>query len=331
VNIYLFRHDKYFNPLMIKNIILFKGLNLLRSFFRHYIFIAGLLAGHVFASQVASSGNTATDSGDVPSAEFKKWNPIVTGSFSAGLPGAGQFYTGHYIKSFSFVALEAITLSYARFWYLTSKERMRNAEFYEGMIHGVDSLFNREKAALLRFDVVSARYTMYNALSWMVGGYIYNVLDAVGCARYFVSDEERSPAKAAWLAAIPGLGLGQLYNGSPSKAGMVLMTQVSLGVKVANEHRLMRLAEQGITALEALDDSASTMVASEYKQDWESRRGNSFRNRNSFLWYSLFFYVYGILDAVVDAHLHDYPKKMRAYPDLLARQGAAGIKFEYMF
>ncbi len=283
-----------------------------------------------------TSGSVATDSGTTTSVSGKSWNPLVTGGLSAVLPGAGQVYTGHYIKAGAFLALEAITASVASFWYRTERERNNYANSLERRslqlaLSRADSMSGKEDADLWRFDASTARYSMYNVLAWMVGGYLYNVLDAIGCSRHFVSDSEKNPVRAAWLSALPGLGLGQLYNGAPGKAGMVLMVQTALGVKAVNEHRLMRKAEQKIISIQKLTDSTAIAARSEFTSDWEYRQGVAFRNRNSYLWYSLFFYVYGILDAVVDAHLHDYPKKMRAYPDLLTQLSAAGITVEYNF
>ena len=280
-----------------------------------------------------SSGIERADSGSI--VPGRTWNPLLTGSLSAVLPGAGQGYTGHYIKAGSFLALEVTTALVARSWYNIEGVRKGNADFYERLsliVSGkADSLSNREEAALWRFDAFGARYSMYNSLSWMIGGYIYNILDAVACSRAFFSDDEKNPATAAWLSAIPGLGLGQLYNGATGKAGMIFMTQMSLGIIAVNEHRLMRKAEAGIIALNRVNDSTAVFDTEEYLQRWESRQSIAFRNRNTYLWYSLFFYVYGIIDAVVDAHLHDYPKKIRAYPDLIAQQSAPGITLEYIF
>jgi hypothetical protein len=64
---------------------------------------------------------------------------------------------------------------------------------------------------------------------------------------------------------------------------------------------------------------------------WEYRRTNAFRNRNMFLWYSLAFYFYGILDAVVDAHLHDAPLKMKLEPDLAPQSKEIGLKATFSF
>ena len=191
---------------------------------------------------------------------------------------------------------------------------------------------NEEVEALARFDARLARYTMYNALSVMIGGYLYNILDAIDGTHFFDDDKERNPRRAALLSAIPGLGLGQLYNGSLSKAGMIMMTQFSLSVKVFNEQRLQSIANDAYHKTLRIKDSADvTFVTDEFGKDWEGRRDTAFKNRNMFLWYSVFFYFYGIIDAMVDAHLHDYPRKMRTYPDLMPELQAFRLNFDYFF
>jgi len=263
-------------------------------------------------------------------------NPFLCAALSAAVPGAGQFYTRHYVKGTAFILLEAISGSMAGYWYRTMNERMDEADEYEEVFELAtewnDRALKAEEWALKRSEVRSARYSMYNALSIFVGGYVYNILDAVEKSGRFVSDEKRNPAVAGSLAAIPGFGLGQMYNGAFSKAGMVMMVQSGLVVKAYNEHRLMKRAEaHHELALAIVDSAGKAFVADKWNVDWESRRKTAFRNRNSFLWYSLFFYMYGILDAVVDAHLHDYPRKMRAYPDLVPQLSAVGLSFEYRF
>jgi len=289
---------------------------------------------------------------------------------SAALPGGGQVYTGHYLKAGSFLAFEAITASVTGFWYATSRLRNQNADSFsiaaakykkdadirqffaskyrfledsiktagnqplatllgdsaakyetEAVKYETMSAKYEEIAALDHFDAKSARLKMYNGLTMLVGGYIFNIYSAVGNSRFFITDSEKNPTKAAWLSAIPALGLGQIYNEAIPKAGFIMMTQVSLGVLAVNEHRLMNEAQQHLTA--AIDTS--------YRQDWESRRSTSFRNRNQWLWYSLLFYFYGILDAVVDAHLHDYNRKIRAYPDLIPERSVLRINVDYRF
>jgi hypothetical protein len=302
-----------------------------------------MLAGITCSTLYASSSDTIAlhDSlaGRIENAGStgKVWNPAITGALSAALPGAGQIYTGHYIKAGGFLALEAVSGGMARFWYRTWQERREQGDFQRKIsilaTNRRDSLNSLEVAELMHFDALVARNTMYDALSWMIGGYVFNVLDAIGSSRYFINDEKKDPIKAAWLAAIPALGLGQLYNGSFSKAGMVLMTQTSLGIIAINEHRLMKASQVRLLIAKSIKDSTgSALITDRNIGDWESRQNTAFRNRNSYLWYSIFFYVYGILDAVVDAHLHDYNQKIRAWPDLMPQNGGAvRLNVDYRF
>jgi hypothetical protein len=272
------------------------------------------------------------DSISADNQQLKKWNPIYTGAYSAVIPGAGQVYTGHYLMGGSFLAMEVITASIARFWFTTYEERLHLAQDYQREIGSQktwkDSMLTFEQSIITRFDAKSAKYTMYNTLSWMIGGYVYNICDALKSSRYFDSDSERNPAKAGLLSAIPGLGLGQIYNGEISKAGRIMMGQISLGVIAVNHHLLMKKAQRNYNETFAIFDSTNAKVVAE---KWDSRQENAFKNRNTYLWYSIFFYLYGILDAVVDAHLHDYDRKMQAYPDLIPEQGAIGGRLEYRF
>jgi len=111
-----------------------------------------------------------------------------------------------------------------------------------------------------------------------------------------------------------------------------MMTQMSLGIIAINQSRLMNRAQDHYSRVFLYKDSTgATPIADKYSDDWDSKQKNAFRNRNSYLWYSLFFYLYGILDAVVDAHLHDYERKMEVYPDLVPGNGTVGLNIDYHF
>lgn len=261
-------------------------------------------------------------------------SPLLLGTLSAVLPGAGQFYTRHYIKGVLFLGAEISMALYSRYWFQNYQTQLDNAApsaSLRAQLPETGQLENDQEVAIGYHDALSAKYSMYVGLSWLVGGHLWNVGNAVQGSGFFTSDATKNPQKAALLAAVPALGLGQLYNESISKAGMIMMVQTTLGGIAYTNHRLMRDAESHLVSLLTADDSLRTQVAAKYKDEWEYRRGNAYRNRNSFLWYSLFFYFYGILDAVVDAHLHDYPRKIRAYPDLVPEQGAVRMNFNYQF
>ncbi|MBD3319707.1 MAG: hypothetical protein GF350_01270 [Chitinivibrionales bacterium] len=183
---------------------------------------------------------------------------------------------------------------------------------------------------LARFDRREARKIFYHMAFGMAGCTYFNIMDALQSSGYFHDELPRNPAVAGWLAAIPGLGMGQIYNGALSKAGMITMVQFTLGFMSYNYHTLMRDCEAKI-----LEMSTPTNPENEFEQtfrdNWDSRRDEVFRKRNTYLWYSILFYFYGIFDAVVDAHLHDINKRMELKPDLSLSREEFGFSISFAF
>jgi TM2 domain-containing membrane protein YozV len=285
---------------------------------------------------VSPESSSTQDSSDVSAINLKidektlwkpdslqRFNPAISGIASLILPGAGQVYTGHYIKGFFFPALEATFLSMAWFWhenasYFNDKARVDRAWQAWDQTPSDQAAEYGEKALLNRYRAIDARFSEYNFIGWATGAHLFNVLNALQSSNAFSDDRERSPKTAGLLAAIPGLGLGQFYNGSLSKAGMVIMGQTSLGFMAYNSHRLMNNATLHYARLnDPHADSLTVLFRNTYSDDWFSFRQRSFTNRNMYLWYSIFFYFYSIFDSVVDAYLHDYPQKMKIAPDLV--------------
>lgn len=182
-------------------------------------------------------------------------NPVLPGAASMIVPGAGQCITGHYVKAVFFIALESIFTGQALYWRSNSAVIERNAnntfnanmKSWKAMDTATrsrsDSISFCEDLNLNRHGAMDMRFDSYNFTVWAVGAYIYNVLDAVNSSDYFRNSDPKKPGTAALLAAVPGLGLGQLYNGSISKAGMVMMGQFSLGMMAYNSQRLMTDAD----------------------------------------------------------------------------------------
>jgi hypothetical protein len=270
---------------------------------------------------------------------------------SAVLPGAGQVYTGHYVKAGMFLAASVSMGLYANQRYNYEMDLKAKADRLEDSVALYrDTVWIRPGVAgttpdtsypgigwqletdLARFDQKDTRYAVYGGLSWLAGVYYYNLLDALKCSGFLQSDAKKKPALAGWLSAIPGLGLGQIYNGELSKAGMILMVQFNLLYMAYNSNALMKDCENYETALGLMRGAPQNKLFNDkYKDKWESRRDNAFRNRNMYLWYSLLFYFYGIFDAVVDAHLHDSRTKMKLEPDLVPQQKAVGAQVSIQF
>jgi len=165
------------------------------------------------------------------------------------------------------------------------------------------------------FEARASRHTVYNALAWAVGLHLYNILDALESGGLTTRGLERNPTTAGLLAAVPFLGLGQLYNERPSKAGILAAAQAGLAFTAYNQHRLMTIASDKYNQMR---DSTSAQYA--YRADhlsyWKSRYDKAFSSRNTYLWLSLAVYIYSIFDAVVDAHLSDFNAKIDLGTDL---------------
>jgi len=303
------------------------------------------------------SGGTVKDDADqwIITPHVKQYNPLVSGAVSMVIPGAGQLYTKHYIKSGTFVASQAIS-GYLGFWWNNEKDLRQSiadaykdsADIYMKEAFTVSlsgdssassellqaSLGYQERAGLQHHSAFEAEARSINAFAWAIGVYVYNIFDAVGSSNAFIDQKERNPLTAGWLAAIPVLGLGQLYNGAISKAGMVMMAQTGLGIIAINYDRLMKNAEENYINLNSIDpnnsDPFKTVIRDQYSNSWKFKRDNAFQSRNTYLWYSIFFYFYSIFDAVVDAHLHDYPVKMKIEPDLVPQGGVSlGLSMDF--
>ena len=265
---------------------------------------------------------------------LKQYNPLLATGCSALLPGAGLFVTGDPIKGGAYLAIGTImgvfaynryTLSlwqggYVRRWQdsifiYTNLSRPNSTTAADSARFDTLITYSRLQSDLSRFDERESYLQAVHGLCWLSGLYLYGMADALESSHFFCSDSRKDPALAGWLSAIPGLGLGQIYNGAFGKAGMILMVQGTLGIMAYNNHELMRECERTVLRLQQIG-TIENRFASQLSDDWQWRRNNAFSKRNSYLWYSLLFYFYGVFDAIVDAHLHDMPAVFKLEPDL---------------
>jgi hypothetical protein len=266
-------------------------------------------------------------------------------ALSAFVPGSGQICQSRYAMGGLFLAAEATAVGFAVYWSGEADARRSDARqlrdfsnaLHEGSgVAGIDSV---RQAELLyeagRYSVIAdeagfeareARHTVYNALAWAAGLHLYNILDALEAGGLTARGREKNPTTAGFLAAVPFLALGQMYNERPSKAGMLAMTQAGLALTAYNQHRLMSIASGKYNQMR---DSASAQYAyrAEYLNYWKSAYDNAFSDRNTYLWLSLAVYLYTIFDAVVDAYLSDFNTKIDIGTDLSAAPGGGGAAF----
>ena len=120
------------------------------------------------------------------------------------------------------------------------------------------------------------------------------------------SDSIKSPKNAALSSIIPGGG--QLYNGKKFKAGMILAGEVLAIVNWYNNSQLY-------SSYNADNDV-----------DYPLPKYRYLEKRNKYVWWIGFIYIYGLIDAIVDAHLHPFEDVMAE--ELGNNQNSVEIKKE---
>ena len=101
----------------------------------------------------------------------------------------------------------------------------------------------------------------------------------------------KSPKKAS-LSALAFPGGGQLYNGKNLKAGLILTGEVIAIVNWYNNSQLY-------SSYDPDNDAKYPLPKHRYLE-----------KRNKSVWWIGFIYIYGLIDAVVDAHLHPFENVM---------------------
>ncbi len=102
------------------------------------------------------------------------------------------------------------------------------------------------------------------------------------------SIKTKSPVKAALYGAMfPGAG--QVYNGRWFKAAMILSLEVISIYQWTLNGDIYKNYESG---------------------NYDLRKQRYLEKRNKFAWWAVFMYAYGMLDAVVDAHLNPFKSVM---------------------
>ena len=120
------------------------------------------------------------------------------------------------------------------------------------------------------------------------------------------SDSIKSPKNAALSSIIPGGG--QLYNGKKFKAGLILAGEV---LAIVNWHNNSQL----YSSYNADNDV-----------DYPLPKYRYLEKRNKYVWWIGFIYIYGLIDAIVDAHLHPFEDVMAE--ELGNNQNSVEIKKE---
>jgi TM2 domain-containing membrane protein YozV len=287
-----------------------------------------------------------------------RYNPVTAVCLSTIMPGIGQMYCRRRVKGALFLGVEIIWTFYSidrinRFKYTLQKpvddfsllinEHLDSLSKYTPDLQVYQKHYDNYIDAHMGYDLAryrrrTGRYDAYHGIGWMAGLYLWNIWDALDCSNTFVNNTPRNPAVAAWLSAIPFLGLGQIYNGSFSKAGLIWTIHTLLAYMSYNYNRLLNdcitkrhQVESAQSVSTETNPLYNTDIKSWYISRWDEEHDIAFRKRNTYLWYFVLFYFYGVFDAAVDAHLHDYEKKIRLRPELDTKNESVSLKMDVDF
>ena len=114
------------------------------------------------------------------------------------------------------------------------------------------------------------------------------LLTGFGFAQTLDSLSIKSPKKAALYAALfPGIG--QAYNGKIFKSALLLSMEIGVIYQWSLNGDIYKKYDTG---------------------DYALSKHRYLEKRNKYAWWAVFVYVYGLLDAVVDAHLSPFNEVM---------------------
>tara|TARA_Y100000031_G_scaffold141073_1_gene169283 strand:- start:664 stop:1137 length:474 start_codon:yes stop_codon:yes gene_type:complete len=117
--------------------------------------------------------------------------------------------------------------------------------------------------------------------------FVFGLIISFGYGQEKDTLQIRTPQKAAYYALLCP-GAGQLYNKKYLKAGILFGAEIYAGIKF-NEYRVNYRY---------------------YNDDLAFSRYQYLEKRNKSAWWIGFIYIYGLIDAIVDAHLHSFDKIM---------------------
>ncbi|MBN1980938.1 MAG: hypothetical protein JW795_05365 [Chitinivibrionales bacterium] len=252
---------------------------------------------------------------------------------SALFPGAGQWYCDQPARGFSFLAPEIgaalYSINRAHMYGNVMNDQVKRSQQLAGALADSLQFFAHNQTLYLKYyekylsqtmsvDLLQhqqkmSKLSMYHGIEFMMGLYLWNMMDALSCSNAFNDTKPRKPATAVLYALIPYLGLGQLYNQSFWRAGFVWTSQTLFTIMAYDQNTLLNECRQKRNQV-----NATKLISNDAKRfamdQWNSELNSAFRMRNTWLWLLFFSYFYSIFDALVDAHLHDYPINMQIEP-----------------
>lgn len=304
-----------------------------------FLFIVASIYSETSFSLLKDS--TTTDISNFKRRE-KLFNPYLTTSLSL-IPGGGQLFTAHFTRGTLFLGSTALLGSMGlQGWkdYRESFSDISNSKFiYDSLL--LDSSVSELEIIKGRDSYFSSIYlteqyrlrNYYNRAIWTGGLWIWSIIDGYAVSNRFMGskDSVRSSRKAALLSAIPFSGAGQVYNGKLFKAGLVSTIEISCMLSAINFRRLMAEAEGHYTELSKDSLYRDSPELRAQRDSWKNRYNSMAEYRSAFIWYGVVIYFYGLVDAVVDAHLNKFDNRFKISADLNPQTTEFSTNFTFNF
>ena len=246
---------------------------------------------------------------------------------SAGIPGGGQFYGGHPVRGGFLMGLETVLVGLAVYTNFVDLPKWRDQ--FRDALDSADLRFQEtirfpERAAELeaerrrfvdlardRFELGAKQADLANSqIAWAAGLHAYGLLDAVEIA--YLSRQPPGETLSARKALLRGMlfpGGGQLYNHRYGKFGMLWMTLGASAVSAYSRQQVVDLLNERLRTARA-EIAGGSGSAGEVDR-LENDRTLYRKRRNQYFWGMALFYVYAMLDGMVDAALSDFDSPER--------------------
>lgn len=245
-------------------------------------------------------------------------------TLSALLPGAGQIYGKHPVRGGFLIGLETLLGGLAIYSNLVDIPRWRDQA--RESLDSADILFMRQgqnpdsagpletrrlkhiSFARERSQLASQQEDLANSqIAWALGLHLYGILDAAEIA--YLSRHKDTRTRSVRRAMGYGLlfpGGGQLYNRRYGKFGMLWMTIGASAVSAYSRQEMVSLLNNRL-AVARLESTEGSSIITELEKDRTLYR----KRRNQYFWGIALFYVYAVLDGMVDASLSDFDAPQR--------------------
>lgn len=245
-----------------------------------------------------------------------------TVTLSALLPGAGQIYGDHAVRGGFLIGLETVLgglalyseLSDIPHWRAQARNALDSADalfIKEGRNPDSASAYEGDRLGQLDFarkrsQLASQQADLANSeFAWALGLHLYGILDAAEIA--YLSRHRDTQTRSVRRAMSYGLlfpGGGQLYNHRYGKFGMLWM---AIGASVVSAYSRQEMVSLLNQRLRIARDEHRAADITEMEKDRTLYR----KRRNQYFWGMGLFYVYAVMDGMVDASLADFDAPSR--------------------